>query len=112
MIWHQKLIRYRYDDLEMMKKECPKPCQTTRYVITDKYVLHSGKGKARFALHMDTRAMNILRVKEEKAMTIDELVANVGGTLGLFLGLSCVSFISAIHYGINKIGEIWCKKDD
>ena len=46
--------------------------------------------------------MTFKRATEKRAMTLEMLVANVGGILGLFLGISCLSAISGVQFLIEE----------
>ena len=47
-------------------------------------------------------------ISEQEALTIIDMIANVGGTLGLFIGISLLSFLEMIEI-IIKIGSILVK---
>ena len=93
-----------------MRNECGNPCRTIRYLYTDHAFRPKNSPKDRFVLYMDPHVMSYKSITETKAMTFDMLVANVGGILGLFLGISFVTLTSAVQYIIKKGVEIYSNK--
>ena len=55
-------------------------------------------------------AMSHLSVDEQRAMTMDMLIGNVGGILGLFLGVSCLTFVSGVQYLLRIVHNTYTKK--
>lgn len=106
MHWHDEIYQHeaRYGILQKMKNECGKPCHTKKYIITDKVTYEKGvyhrAGMAAIVIRLDARAMSYQSIIEARAITLDMLMADVGGIMGMFLGLSCVS---AMEFVINRM---------
>ena len=83
-----------------MKNKCPNPCFTRKYILTEKSLSKS--------LSFEAALFRI--VLDNRAMTVEMLLGNIGGTLGLFLGISCISAITAIQYIATKIIALYKKK--
>ena len=110
MHWHNEILvhEYKYGELQQMKAQCGQPCFTRRYTGINDYTRVStyfSRSQVRFML--DSRAMSYLSVNEEKAMPVDVFVSNIGGILGLFLGLSCITFIKGLQYISRKVAAVY-----
>lgn len=107
--WHHELYLHeiKYKDLQAEKAKCGEPCHTKIYIIADKSTRQDRKAKNKTTLlfYPHARAMNYQQVDESRAMTIDLMVANVGGILGLFLGISCMTIISIIQFTITYFSK-------
>ena len=106
MKWSTQITRkpHAFPDLQEMKAKCHKPCHTKQYFVTDKVLkLDRKKSWLYMRIHLDPRVINYISINEARAMPFDMLVGNVGGVLGLFLGISCISLFSSIKYFIGNL---------
>ena len=85
-------LKGSYIDLE--RNKCLPSCNRTVYNIQKQYDDKSGK----LFMSLSPNAMNFLQVTEHFVMTAEDLVANIGGTVGIFLGVSCFTGIPAVEY--------------
>lgn len=102
-----------HEELLKIKNKCGDNCKTKVYLEDRKtrptYVRQL-KPYSVFTMRMDKAAMAYKRITEKRAMTLEMLVADVGGILGLFLGISFVSVVGNIKSLIRKVGktiELW-----
>ena len=95
------------DELTQDEKRCLPACHTLMY-ISNNYLRKSLQDKSiseiKFKLSKD--AMYYLQVQENLAITTDDLVANIGGTVGIFLGVSCLTFVSFLKYLVKIMRNI------
>ena len=92
---------------------CPPSCNTSDYSFSfvdvgpspkaGDVVLHGELGIKHFSRDMD--AAFVLRstptvtvIRSEPKYTFETLIGNIGGTLGIFLGISVVSFVELFQY--------------
>ena len=64
------------------------------------YVPHSATGSV---LEIQLKSSNVYTIKDSIAYDLQSLIGEVGGTLGLFLGLSTMSFIDFIEFIFRKL---------
>ena len=90
-----------------MMDECEEACDTIKYYYSyADFKTNVFSRISLFKLRMHPHAMSILTMTEKKAMTFDVLLANIGGALGLLLGVSCLTVITAIQFIIRKIIKV------
>ena len=85
---------------------CLKPCQRTEYIATP--FLESTNvpdpGKTVITLHKQEGEMDLYR-EEVLEYTLWDLVADIGGMMGLFLGLSIWGMANTIRHMFKEITE-------
>ena len=64
------------------------------------YVGHSTMGSV---VEIQLASPNVLTIKDSVAYDLQSLIGEVGGTLGLFLGLSTMSFIDLFEFIFRKL---------
>ena len=97
-MWEENYYAYR-------KQECPQMprCKRSIYKLAIKpnmYVSHSSYGAA---LKIQLDSPNVYTMEDSIAYDLQSLIGEVGGTLGLFLGLSTMSFIDLIEFIFQKL---------
>lgn len=108
-----KAKQYSSEDLNKILRHCQDPCHVKKYTIsTEEPPSNMKKPYGGLHIHMNIRGMKYVSVTEKKAMTLEMLVANVGGILGLFLGISCVSVIDAVQFLVRKGRQIIGKHEN
>ena len=106
---------------------CPFECDTTEYTISSNQALYPNKYYSeqvltKFAeyfrpdiivnpqsfakINVYYESMNYAVTTDSIAISFDSLFSNFGGTLGLYLGISFLSFIEIIEFGFNTIDPI------
>ena len=65
------------------------------------YVGHSTMGSV---VKIQLASPNVLTIKDSVAYDLQSLIGEVGGTLGLFLGLSTMSFIDLFEFILGPQG--------
>ncbi|XP_069061935.1 acid-sensing ion channel 5 [Pleurodeles waltl] len=99
---------------------CPAPCEETEYPATVTYSTFASKSSIRILsnklrksveyirnnlVHIDIRYhdLNYKMTQQQKALTTTELLADVGGQLGLFCGASVITIIEILEYLITNL---------
>lgn len=79
-----------YDSCE---RECPKECETVTLAttVTDGWYMDVRYSIAYFVFRY--KDLSTLEITQIPKMTTYDLISNVGGTLGLFVGISFLSFV-------------------
>ena len=95
--------RLTFDDFNQ-KFICPvvPKCKRAIYqmVVSTKYVSHSAKGST---LIIELQSPNVQTIVDSYSYDFQSLVGEIGGTLGLCLGLSMFSFVEFFEFAIRKI---------
>ena len=92
-----------YDKMWQVK-DCPTSpkCNRTIYKMeVEKEESTWSEFKA--SLKIQLESPNVQNVIDSHAYDLQSLIGEVGGTLGLFLGLSTYSFVEFVEYLINKL---------
>lgn len=108
------------------EKECPLECSSIEFSIEKSFAGFPSREYAeelmdndfptyeslqQSLLHLDIKYnVNIeyTTISEKEAVTLIDMIANIGGTLGLFIGISLLSFVELVEILI-KIGSIIIK---
>uniref|UniRef100_A0A8C4PCJ0 Bile acid-sensitive ion channel n=1 Tax=Dromaius novaehollandiae TaxID=8790 RepID=A0A8C4PCJ0_DRONO len=94
---------------------CPVPCEETDYPTTVTYSSFAGEKAIKFIsaklkrspeyirqnlVHIDIKYhdLNYKMTQQQKALTVADLLADVGGQLGLFCGASMITIIELLEY--------------
>ena len=98
MYWEEKLLwNVKEDDCP----EIPK-CKRSIYKVDIKEgPKHEGSSHANVVIEFESP--NVQNIVDTIAYDLQSLIGEVGGTLGLFLGLSTYSFVELIEYLMNKL---------
>ena len=91
---------------------CPVECKHVSYSVTPFYKLINSRSIAAVNIYYDEFAFT--EIKELPKITFDNLLANIGGVFGLFVGASWMSMVEIIEFVLNilyKFGEkLTCQK--
>uniref|UniRef100_A0A8D0BCK1 Bile acid-sensitive ion channel n=1 Tax=Salvator merianae TaxID=96440 RepID=A0A8D0BCK1_SALMN len=94
---------------------CPVPCEETDYPITISYSTFASDNALKFIstklkkppdyirnnlVYIDIKYhdLNYKMTRQQKALSVSELLADVGGQLGLFCGASIITIIEIVEY--------------
>ncbi|KAM9030516.1 bile acid-sensitive ion channel isoform 2-T2 [Ara ararauna] len=94
---------------------CPAPCEETDYPTTVTYSSFGGENAIKYysvklkktpeyirrnlvSIDIKYRDLSYKITQQQKALTISELLADVGGQLGLFCGASMITIIELLEY--------------
>ena len=117
----------RYGTTYLECNHCLPPCETTRYKVERAWMsvpgarmLHqqnisrhsSGAQYIRdnyILLHVYFPSLHYTVTEQVQAFTFDELISNLGGQLGLFLGASLMTMVELLE-GLALIGRTWYKR--
>ena len=90
-----------YYGISNKKWECPQKRSIYDLALKPNvYVPHSATGSV---LKIQLKSSNVYTIKDSIAYDLQSLIGEVGGTLGLFLGLSTMSFIDFIEFIFRKL---------
>ena len=92
-----------YDNYLLNDKDCPKmpKCKRSIYQMDLSTTDHGNFEKSNLLIKL--KNPNILTIVDEYSYDLQSFIGEVGGTLGLFLGLSMFSFIELIEYVLRKL---------
>ena len=93
---------YSYNSWNTTCPQIPK-CKRSLYkmaIYADQGIPHSSFGST---LIIEMESTNVQSIVDSVAYDFQSLIGEVGGTLGLFLGLSTFSFVQFFEYIIRKI---------
>ena len=85
---------------------CPVECKHVSYSVTPFYKLINSRSIAAVNIYYDEFAFT--EITELPKITFDNLLANIGGVFGLFVGASWMSMVEIIEFVLNilyKFGE-------
>lgn len=100
----QSITEYRDEFYKGCEVECPVGCDWTEFSkILERGEANSGKPnfvpRTRFILSI--AEFSSLEIKQIPKMTVFSFISNVGGSLGLFMGVSFLSFVELIEFFID-----------
>jgi len=72
---------------------CPQECETTSYVVDTK--LFGTANKVKFAAYYKDLKYTV--INQNPDILLNDLISNIGGIIGVFLGISFLSFIEIIE---------------
>ena len=95
--WHDNFLHH--------EKNCPKmpKCKRFLYLSEDVEAHHHGYDSS---LTIKLTDPNILTIVDSYSYDLQSFVGEIGGTLGLFLGLSMFSIVDCIEYVVRKLFSI------
>ena len=85
--WEYKRKFYEKNLTENCAKYCPLECESHSYALEISSLQNPGKTR----IKMFYRSLKFTQVRQEPKMQLIDLVSNIGGTFGLFIGISFVS---------------------
>ena len=96
--WYDQMLKI--DDCQ-----CPPipSCNRTIYRVEIEKDQDSNWGENKASLKIQLESPNVQKIVDTYSYDLQSLIGEVGGTLGLFLGLSTYSFVEFIEYLINKL---------
>src|SRR5687767_4669936 len=62
-----------------------------------------------YVKHMAAYYRGIMVISQTQSYTLTDLISNIGGTLGLFLGGTVMKFAKLIFFAIDRLVKRWCK---
>ena len=92
-----------HDDFLHHEKNCPKMPKCERFIY--KMDLFPNDGDDSSSLTIKLTDPNILTILDGYSYDLQSFIGEVGGTLGLFLGLSMFSIIEFIEYVLRKLSS-------
>jgi hypothetical protein len=132
----RKFARFYFQDVAIKCSECPLECESEFYTLTTSSLdyptkiyadMLSSQGAVlrRFnnkkptyqqikqsiaSININYNQLCYTQIKEAQKITAIDLATNIGGTIGLFLGLSLLSFIEILELLIEIIFVFFEKK--
>ena len=89
---------------------CKRTCKFNRYYKVMR-LNHKMKGDEKDKASLHIKIENVINVKNETIiMTLGNLIAELGGALGLFLGFSFVMIVDWLEYLIRILINIFTRK--
>ena len=77
---------------------CQQPCIQLFYMVTQNFLSSNTKKKWWLKIRFKSKMVNI--IKEYPLYKIEELISQVGGSCGLFLGMSILSVVEIIFHAV------------
>ena len=92
-----KMFREYLDDTKLLGLcNCQQPCTQIFYTVTRNLVSSHSEREWMFRIRFKSGMVNI--IKEHPLYRIEELISQVGGSCGLFLGMSLLSVVEIIFH--------------
>ena len=91
--------------------QCPRQCQKTLYDVkqVDINQMQQEESPMEFSLFIKNEELSSKNIIELPAMTFEQLVGNVGGVLGLWLGASFLTLVEVIEFFTNVFINAYSK---
>ena len=95
-----------HDNYHLNENICPKmpKCKRSIYKMDKSTTKRNDFHKSRLEIKLNNP--NILTIVDDYSYDLQSFIGEVGGTLGLFLGMSMFSFIEFIEYVLRKLCSI------
>ena len=74
-------------------KSCPLECNNTNFQMSSSFSQLSVNSNVTVKVNIFYETLSYLEITESEAMTVIDLVSSIGGIMGLFLGVSFMSFM-------------------
>jgi hypothetical protein len=85
----------------LVTKYCPQQCETTSYLVETVLMKSFSYDLVSFSAYYKSLKYTVINQKPE--ITFSSLISNVGGIMGLFLGINFLSFIEIIELILETI---------
>ena len=92
-------FRSKFELLKNCAAYCPHECKSEIFNINEEGIMSNFSG------NYDQRKLNLyfpelkyIEIDQIHKVTVSNMISNIGGTLGLFLGLSLLSFMEFIEF--------------
>jgi hypothetical protein len=87
------------DQFEKRSNYCPLECDSISYSTTSSFHWTESPLKnstLKFKIYF--KELKFIRISQQPQMNISDLISGIGGILGLFLGLSFLSFVEILEF--------------
>ena len=103
---YSDIVTTWYDNYQLNEDKCPKmpKCKRSIYKMDKSTTKRNDFHKSRLEIKLNNP--NILTIVDDYSYDLQSFIGEVGGTLGLFLGMSMFSFIEFIEYVLRKLCSI------
>lgn len=95
-IMNTKKIFYKKSISDLCSNYCPIECDSVTYTVSAKSVSENFKNISRIFVYY--RSLKYTAISQQQSIYLSDLVSNIGGILGLFIGISFLSFIEIIEF--------------
>ena len=102
---NSQLLKYP-QELQNEIQKCLQNCNKFIYKYNENFMFRSHLrpiSMSILSINMDADAIPYMRVKEQLALSPEMLVSFIGGTIGIFLGYSCLSVVDFIEFLWKKV---------
>lgn len=109
----QNIQEHRDEFYNSCKNECPKSCAWTEYSKTEpitEYVKNFEPSVSTLTRFIFSVEFSSLEISQIPKMTGFSYISNIGGSLGLFMGISFLSFVELIEFFIDVVFLIFKHK--
>ena len=96
--WRESYYSYHGQGCPQMPR-----CKRSVYKLAIKPNQYLDRSSTGSALKIQLESPNVQTIEDSIAYDLQSLIGEVGGTLGLFLGLSTMSFIDFILFTLSKV---------
>ena len=100
------IVTIWYDDYQLNEDKCPKMPKCKRSIYKMDISMSKRNDFSKSRLEIELNNPNILTIIDDYSYDLQSFIGEVGGTLGLFLGMSMFSFIEFIEYVLRKLCSI------
>ena len=101
--FQELLIAYMYDKTFLNDCECKQSCEQKLYDVTQRQVEQYEESKWFLKIRFKSKMVNI--IKEHPLYGTEELISQVGGSCGLFLGMSLLSLVEIVFYVVISLAR-------
>jgi hypothetical protein len=81
---------------DLANEKCPQQCQMTTYLVETKVTTTGMTNQVKFRVYYKTLKHTV--INQSPKMILSDLISNIGGIIGVFLGISFLSFIEIIDF--------------
>ncbi|KAG7201468.1 hypothetical protein KM043_004228 [Ampulex compressa] len=101
-------------------KNCYPSCEDVRYIVRSSVsymdpgvyrttLLNNLTIENQSVLHVYFQKVGTIRLKQDVIYRWYELMSNIGGICGVFIGVSLISFVELAYYAVLLFLELWCE---
>ena len=90
------------------EKECPTACHSMKFTTSNSILYDSNNNYSQFAFSISD--FSSLKITQIPKTTPFSFISSVGGTVGIFMGMTLLNFIEMFQFLFEIVVVIFCKK--